>query len=72
MHDYTARIVHDQRVNQYRQEADASRLAREARHSRPRLLAGIRRVLSVALSRRSADLPKVSMTSPAKVTSAAD
>ena len=32
MHDYTAGRLHEDRTAQFRREADASRLAREARH----------------------------------------
>ncbi len=36
MSDYSARIIHDDRTAQFRREADASRLASDARHGRPR------------------------------------
>jgi len=34
MHDYTARILHEDRMKQLRHEADGSRLAAEARDAR--------------------------------------
>ena len=52
MHDYTARIIHDDHTAQLRREADASRLASEARqgHPRDRLPARFRRLIGLALT----------------------
>lgn len=53
MHDYTARILHEDRMTEYRREADASRLAAEARQGRPRTsLPGRVRGLAVLAHKR--------------------
>lgn len=36
MHDFTARLIHDDRMAQFEREADASHRAREARQDQPR------------------------------------
>ncbi len=52
MNDYTARIMHEDRTAQFRREADASRLASEARQGRPReTLPAQIRSLGLALAR---------------------
>lgn len=53
MHDYTARIIHEDRTAQFRREADASRLVAEARpgQRRQRLPARIRRLVGLTFAR---------------------
>lgn len=51
MNDYTARIIHEDRTAQFRREADASRLASEARQGRPsKTLAARIRILGLAVA----------------------
>lgn len=76
MHDYTARIIHEDRTDQFRREADASRLADEARQGQPsrRLIARIRRLVAVTFARgteRGAQ-PALSDKAPSNVMPAAD
>ncbi len=86
MNDYTARIIHADRTAQFRQEADASRLASRARRGRrdrglaAHIPAQIRRLL-LAIARwterrtdrgRRASSPTLRGGEAAKVTSAAE
>lgn len=75
MHDYTARIIHQDRTDQFRREANASRLASEARqgHLGQRLPARIRRVIGQILARQmERGVPPALSEAPAKVMPAAD
>lgn len=53
MHDYTARIIHEDRMAQFVREGDASRLAAAARNGHPRQtgMARIGRVVMSTLAR---------------------
>lgn len=76
MHDYTARIIHEDRTAQFRREADASRLAAEARQGqlRQRLPARIRRLVGLTFARwtERGVQPALSDQAPGKVMPAAD
>lgn len=73
MHDYTARIIHEDRMAQFVREGDASRLAAAARdgHARQTGMARMRRVLHLMLTRRIHAFPLRRALGPARVSDAA-
>ena len=60
MHDYTARLIHEDRMAQFNSEADAFRLASEAKRGRARQPRTSRiRSLASAVARAGAGLAAV-------------